>query len=487
MKRSNGNNEKIKPNIVFIITDQMRGDCMSCAGHPVVETPNLDMLAAHGTLFTASYSSCPSCIAARASIFTGLSPSSHGRLGYRDCIPWNYKFTLPQLLARAGYQTHCVGKTHFYPQGIKLGFESIVSYEGDQNFDGKFINDYHVWLAKQTNNLLSETDHGVDWNSWYARPSHLPEELHNNTWVITKGIEFLKNRDITRPFFLNLSFHRPHAPVDPPKVFYDMYKDRDDIPVPIGDWAHIYDVPVDNINAWYGRVPPSLLRRLRLAYYAQVAHIDNQIGRFIMAIHKLMLYPTWIIFTSDHGEMLGDHFLFRKSYAYEGSAKTPLIICPPHKSMIHECHLPVISQDIMPTILEIAGVSIPQEVEGKSLLPLLSTPHDKCRWRSYVHGEHTTCYAPGNSMQYLTDGKEKYIWHPLTGAEELFDLVSDPLETHNLAKDYKAKAILKKWRKCLIHQLVTRKEDKLSDGKKLLPGKELPQVREFLLKEKDRL
>lgn len=180
---------------------------------------------------------------------------------------------LPQLLRDNGYQIYCVGKTHFYPQRAGLGFETVVSYEGGQNFDGKYINDYHVWLKERTNGLMEETMHSVDWNSWYARPSHLPEELHNNTWVVSKGIEFLRDRDTTRPFFLNLSFHRPHSPVDPPKIFYDMYHDCEDIPVPIRDWAKIHDVPVDSINAWHGRIPERSLRRLRLAYYAQVAHI----------------------------------------------------------------------------------------------------------------------------------------------------------------------------------------------------------------------
>jgi len=466
-----------RPNILFILTDQMRGDCMSCMGHPVVETPNLDMLAARGTLFTASYSSCPSCIAARASLFTGLSPSGHGRLGYQDCVPWRYDFTLPQLLSDAGYQTHCVGKTHFFPQNAHLGFESIESYEGDQNFDGKFINDYFAWLKEKTDGRVEETDHGVDWNSWYARPSHLPEELHNNTWVVTRGTDFLRHRDNTRPFFLNLSFHRPHAPVDPPQAFYDMYKDRDDIPIPMGDWAHIHDIPVDNINAWHGRVPARMLRNLRLAYYAQVAHIDNQVGRFIMNLRRLHAGPTWVVFTSDHGEMLGDHCMFRKTYAYEGSAKTPLIVCPPDRSRIHLSAAPVIQEDLMPTMLEMAGVPAPKAVEGRSVVPLLSREPGQCRWKPFVHGEHSDCYAASTGMQYLTDGREKYIWYTGNGREELFDLVKDPTELHDLAPESSYRQRLELWRTRMIRELAPRKQDRLADGKRLIAGRNLPAVR----------
>ncbi|HRU07119.1 MAG TPA: sulfatase-like hydrolase/transferase, partial [Candidatus Brocadiia bacterium] len=314
-----------KPNILFILTDQMRWDCLSAAGHPVVETPNLDGLCSRGVRFTAAYSSCPSCIAARASIFTGLTPSTHGRLGYQDQVPWRYDHMLAEVLGAAGYQTHCVGKTHFYPQRAHLGFQSLDSYECRQNFDGKYVNDYDEWLRERTGGRVAEPDHGLDSNSWVARPSHLPEELHNNTWVAAKSIEFLRRRDRTRPFFLNMSFHRPHPPIDPPQVFFDLYRGRP-LPLPaVGDWAEENDRPADGVNCWRGRLSPNSLDMARWGYYAQIGHIDNQIGRVLRAMTQMRLGPTIILFTSDHGEMLGDHHLFRKTYAYQGSAAVPLI------------------------------------------------------------------------------------------------------------------------------------------------------------------
>ncbi|MFW5799078.1 MAG: sulfatase-like hydrolase/transferase, partial [Planctomycetota bacterium] len=214
-------------NIIFILTDQWRGDCLSVTGHPDVDTPNLDELARQGTVFTSAYSSCPSCIAARTSIFTGLAPAGHGRLGYRDRVPWRYDNMLARVLRDAGYQTGCVGKTHFYPQGARFGFEEMDSYEGLQQHRPGYVNDYHEWLRDQSDGMFTtEFDHGIQSNSWYARPSHLPEELHNNTWVVTRGLEFIRRRDPTRPFFLNLSFHRPHPPIDPPQVTWDLYRDR---------------------------------------------------------------------------------------------------------------------------------------------------------------------------------------------------------------------------------------------------------------------
>jgi len=470
-----------RPNIVFILLDQMRGDCLSVTGHPVVETPNVDELAQGGTAFTSAYSTCPSCIAARASIWTGLTPSSHGRLGYRDCVPWRYDDMLPELLGRAGYQTHCVGKTHFFPQRAHLGFDSLDSYEAAQNFDGTYVNDYWEWLSERTDGRIHEFDHGLSSNSWVARPSHLPEELHNNSWVAARAIEFVRRRDKTRPFFLNISFHRPHPPIDPPQAYYDMYRDRELPPVPVGDWAGVHDVAIDGVNAWRGRLPDDVLARTRRAYYAQVAHIDSQIGRFMRALERrLAAGPTAFIFTADHGEMLGDHHLFRKTCAYEGSARVPLVVRLPGPPTGRLCEAPVALEDLYPTMLEIAGVPVPDRCEGRSILPLC-TGSGAAAPREFVHGEHAVCYSDDEAMQFLTDGKEKYIWFTKTGREQLFDLANDPEELHDLAADAGAAERLAPWRERMVSVLAARPEDGLSDGRKLVPGSLLPAVRPELL------
>ncbi len=468
-----------RPNIVFILTDQFRSDCLSVLGHPVVRTPNLDHLAKNGTIFSNAYSPCPSCIAARASIFTGLTPSTHGRLGYQDKVPWNYANMLPAVLGRAGYQTHCVGKTHFYPQRAHCGFDSLDSYEAAQNLDGDYVNDYWEWLHEKTGGRLHEYDHGLDSNSWNARPSALPEELHNNTWVVTKGIEFVHRRDRTRPFFLNLSFHRPHPPIDPPQAFWDMYRDVPLPKVPVGEWARIHDTEITNLNAWHGRLAPDLLDRARRAYYAQIAHIDNQIGRFILALKRMQAGPTIFIFTADHGEMLGDHHLFRKTYAYEGSAGVPLIISAPEQEKNGICPAPVVLQDIYPTILEFAGIQIPAACEGMSLA-CHTRGQEPAHKREFIHGEHSRCYDDGEAMQFLTDGVEKYIWYTATGREQLFHLQSDPGELIDLASDPAYGQRLELWRERMAGILAQREQDKLTEGNKLTPGILLPAVRDWV-------
>jgi arylsulfatase A-like enzyme len=187
--------------------------------------------------------------------------------------------------------------------------------------------------------------------------------------------------------------------------------------------------------------------------------------------------PTWIVFTSDHGEMLGDHHLWRKTFAYEGSARVPLIVCPPQGSARHRSGEVVMQQDLMPSFLGMAGAPVPPGVDGRSLLPLLQAAPASGAWREYGHGEHSACYAPETGMQYLTDGRWKYIWYTLSGEEQLFCLEEDPQELHDLAADPRHRDRLVLWRERLVAELAPRPQDGLSDGRQLVPGSNVPAVR----------
>lgn len=468
-----------KPNILFILTDQMRGDCLSITGHPVVQTPTLDTLGRQGAVFTRAYAACPSCIAARACMFTGKTPNSAGRLGYRDKVPWRYDVTLPAELAKGGYQCHVVGKTHFYPQRALLGFHSIESYEARQNHDGDYVNDYAEWLKEQSGGPWDEHANGVDSNSWVAMPSVLPEHLHNNSWTATRAIEFLRRRDHMKPFFLNVSFHRPHAPVDPPPEYFHLYDKAELPPVPVGDWAKENDFPAPDINAYRGRIPAPMLDRLRRAYWGQITHIDQQINRLLVHLTRNRLYDnTIVIFCSDHGELLGDHFLYRKSLAYEGSAKIPFIVAAPPKLGFKRgamSDLPITHMDLMPTMLDIAGLPLPEGVEGRSLVPALRS--EEPGWREYLHGEHTG----GDGTQFVVGSRYKFVWFTRSGRELLFDLQDDPEEKRNLADKPQYSRLAAEWRDRLIAELAMRPQDKMTDGKKLTPGVSLPAVRPELL------
>jgi arylsulfatase len=468
-----------RPNFLSIFPDQWRGDCLGSLAHPVVETPFLDQLAAEGVTFTAAYSACPSCIATRASLITGQTPNTCGRIGYRDGVPWRYETTLMRCLRDGGYQTLCAGKTHFYPQRIALGFDEMRLYDV-LNIERDFKSDYQAWLEQAGGGLVRDTTQETTSNAWLAHPWVHPEYLHPNTWTATAAIELLSRRDPTRPFFLQVSFHRPHPPLDPPIGYYERYQDRPIPPVPVGDWAETFAEPVRRVDASSGTLPEHILARSRRAYYAQMSHLDYQVGRLLYwLMRRGWLENTYIIFSSDHGELLGDHHLFRKVSPLEGSAKVPLIIRPP-KSVKCPCgsrsNLPVAHMDLMPTILEEAALATPATVEGSSLVPAIRS--QDIGWRKFIHGEHTGG-RPGN--QYVTDGREKFIWDSLSGRELFFDLSEDPQEQIDRSQDPAYGDRVALWRKRLVDVLAERSEDGLSDGTGLIAGREPPAVRPELL------
>lgn len=486
----------MKPNVLLIMVDQMRADCLSILDHPVVDTPNLDQLAREGVLFNHAYAATPSCVPSRASLLTGMSQTSTGRVGYQDEVPWNYDHTIASEFAQAGYHTQAVGKMHVYPTRNLCGFHHVVLHDGYMHYN-RFKNnttmaasqeqtdDYLQWVREKHGAEVDFIDNGLDCNSsTVARPWHLPESLHPTNWVVTESIDFLRRRDPSKPFFLKMSFVRPHPPLDPPQAFYDMYKDLDLPESPIGDWAEIADDGKSGFNpvAAKGRVPHQRYKRAQAAYYALITHIDHQIGRFLQAMQEYGVYQnTVILFASDHGELLGDHNLYRKSLPYNGSAKVPFILTDPGNNLHVKRHVQVEQvveiRDIMPTLLSAAGVPIPDTVEGRSVLPLCRGKENPS-WRNYIHGEHE---FGEESFHYITDGKEKYIWFSLSGKEQLFDLVKDPEEKEDLSESDEYTDRLQIRRGQLIKELAGREEG-YTDGKRLIAGQKAKPTLHHLLR-----
>jgi arylsulfatase A-like enzyme len=468
------------------MVDQWRGDCLSIDGHPVVHTPYLDGLALRGARFSRAYSATPTCIPARAALFTGQSQTRHGRVGYRDGVPWDYDTTLAGEFTAAGYQTQAIGKMHVFPERSQLGFQNVILHDGFLHFSRKQnraydrVDDYIPWLRQQLGREADYFDHGVNCNSYVARPWDKDEALHPTTFVMTQAIDFLRRRDPRKPFFLFLSFHRPHPPYDPPAWAFDMYRDRPMPETPLGDWIDVlapWSEP-GKPDCFVGQVDPAVHQRARAGYYGHMTHIDHQINRFLETLGDYSLADdTYVCFTSDHGEMMGDHDLWRKAYPYEGSARVPLILAGPRDSGIlgNSRHDQVAElRDVMPTLLDCAGLPIPPGVEGQSLLPVArgeSTP-----WRVYLHGEHTVL---GQSLHYVTDGHSKYVWYSGNGYEQLFDLDSDPQECHNLAGEPGQAANLAHWRQCLIGELANREEGFVRQGH-LVPGQPVSSCLAFL-------
>lgn len=465
-----------RPNIVLIQVDQWRGDCLSIAGHPTVHTPRIDQLALDGVRFNHAYSASPTCIAARAALFTGLTPRSHGRVGYQDGVAWDYPVTLAGEFTRGGYQTQAIGKMHVHPHRSQVGFQNVILHDGylhhgrDRTTNISTADDYLPWLREQIGRDADYFDHGVGCNSINARPWDKEEYLHPTNWLVSQSVDFLRRRDTRKPFFLYMSFHRPHPPYDPPAWAFEMYLNREMPAPPMGDWVDVlapHAAPYWQ-DLFVGKIDPRILQRARAGYYGHMTHIDHQLNRFCELLQEHRLDGNTVIcFTSDHGEMIGDHSLFRKGFPYEGSARVPLVLKAPMAGLARGTAIDsaVEQRDIMPTLLECAGLPIPSCVEGTSFLPLARG--EKPAWRPYIHGEH--CMF-GGSMQWLTDGREKYVWMSWSGREQLFDLTCDPLELHDLAARPEMAGRLTAWRQRMIQEL-TGREEGFTDGQKLIPGR----------------
>jgi arylsulfatase A-like enzyme len=302
-----------------------------------------------------------------------------------------------------------------------------------------------------------------------SRPYHAPEFLHATNWTVTESIQALERRDPTKPFFLKMSFARPHSPYDPPPFYFDLYSGKELPSAQVGEWADVHDVHADavNPNAWRGRRSAEEIRRARAGYYGLIHHIDHQIGRMMRWLtEQRLLSNTMIVFVSDHGDMLGDHHLWRKTYAYEGSAHIPFLVSLPQSmqpAKQKEIEEPVCLQDVMPTILDACGVAIPGSVDGSSVLPLIRG--EAVQWRPYVHGEHCASYAADEEMQYLTDGKWKYIWFPRKDSEQLFHLQEDRYECKDLAARTEFREQLELWRGRLIGELASRQAGLTDEGR----------------------
>lgn len=468
-----------QPNILLLFPDQWRADHLGCAGHPSLRTPHLDELAAQGMRFTTAYSPCPTCIAARACLATGLAPVRTGRLGYRDGVTWRYPWTLAGLLRDAGYQTMCVGKTHFHPMRAHLGFETLDLYDANLAMHGDIPDDYRRWLRLETGGRVRDTVEDTSSNDCLPHPWVHEERLHPSSWTTDRAIAALERRDPLRPFLLAVQWHRPHPPYDPPLRLWQDWARREPAPPSIGDWCGDDDRPLRAIEGAIGRQRPDLLADARRAYAAQIEFLDEQVGRLRrwLQTHRL-LGETWIILASDHGEMLGDHHRFRKGTPFAGSARIPFIIRPADGRTGQEprtCAAPVNLCDLLPTCCDLAGVPTPADLDGRSLLPLLADP--VAAWRSWQHGEH----SDSSGWQYLAASDRLYIWESLNGREWLFDTAADPCELHNLVARPEHGAELDLWRGRLAELLAGRPEDGLVENGRLKPGRKPPTVRPELL------
>tara|TARA_R100000027_G_scaffold37666_2_gene27762 strand:- start:50 stop:1498 length:1449 start_codon:yes stop_codon:yes gene_type:complete len=404
-----------KPNILFISSDQHRADTLGCAGHPVVRTPHLDGLAYEGVRFNRAYTNCPVCIPARTSLVTGVQAHHYGMPSYND----EYRIDHPRdqflgsLLTQGGYQTHLAGKTHWHtePQ-FRGGFESVT------------------WMSQLRRERLiqsgrSTTLDGMGFNEMTPTLSEVPPELQMSNWIVDRSLDFLDTRDRDQPFFLWASFQDPHPPLSIHQPFYDMYRDAD-IPLPtIPDWCDSPQCPAGLYNHRWSWNPKPLsepeIRDARAIYYGMVSNLDYQLGRLFA---KLQLDGDWentvIVYTSDHGDHLGDCGDIAKSTFLESSANIPLIIRPPmsesyEKGAISDALVDL--TDLLPTFCSYGEQEVPSDIDGKDLRPVLTG--DTQSIRNHLHGQI-------EDMHMFHNGEYKYLYFADDGSELAFQVSKDP-------------------------------------------------------------
>lgn len=462
-------------NVILIVVDQMRADKLGINDpQGFVSTPTLDMMASQGFNFTHAYSPVPSCVPARAALLTGLNQANSGRVGYEDEVVWNYDLTLPQAFRDRGYQTQCIGKMHVYPSRKRLGFDHVLLHDGYLHVDRKYDKPYGQQFAQSSDYLAflknargpetDLTDLGIDCNSWEARPWTLPEHLHPTNWVVSESIKFLQRRDPTVPFFLKMSFEKPHAPLDPPPYYFDMYMKRltEEPDLHLGNWETLAET-VPSIYALKGRLKKDDQLRMLAGYYGLITHLDHQISRFLTALKEFRHDKDTIIwFVSDHGDQLGEHYLFRKGYPYQGSIHIPSFIYDPFQ-LLGQSHRPISEllclQDIFPSMIDLVfDETVP--VDGSSVRPLLTGQGQV--WRQEIHGEHS---LGEDSNQFIVTKEWKFIWYPVRDQYQLFHLASDPNETTNLIDHPEHQALIRDFKEKLAGYLRGREEGFVDNGK----------------------
>ena len=447
-----------RPNFLFIVADQWRGDCIGCAEphHPVM-TPHVNQLAAEGTRFVNAFADCPVCMPQRITHLTGQVAGRFGKTGnWYGRVDLDVSRTLPSRLSReAGYQTQSVGKMHFFPSRARFGFDNVVLHP----------NDYAMWLEEQGLGGMYR-GHGLGGNEVYPAVSAVPERCTHTHWVVDEAIRFLYRRDPECPFLLYVVFEAPHSPFDPPEPYDRMY-DRISVPPPVrGEWLDGDAAPPEfrarPLMCKYEDLSDEMIAESRRRYYGQVSHIDYQLGRLLGELATRGLYDdTVIVFTADHGEHLGDHGIWGKTTFLRGSGDVPLIVRTPSwmpGGPNARVDAAALTADICPTFLEMAGLPAEADTDGVSMADSLTSRPGA--------GERIVCGECGDKA-FATDSVHKFCYYAGGGIEQLFDVRADPYDLRDLSGDAGRAEAMETLRAALIEHLARLDRPLVSEGRLL--------------------
>ena len=447
-----------RPNVLLISTDHWPARLLGCAGHPVVQTPTLDELARSGVRFTNCYAECPVCIPARRTLMTGTTPRTHGDRVFKERLEMPDVPTLAQTFRDAGYQAYAVGKLHVYPQRDRIGFDDVILDEEGRTQYG-VTDDYELFLGDQ-GFVGQHFNHGMSNNEYSAVAWHLPDETHATNWATQTMARVVKRRDPKRPAFWFLSYRHPHPPLVPLQTYLDFYRDLAiDAPV-VGDWARADDLPygLQSTTARGDEHSAVQTEMARRAFYALCTHIDHSLRVLIGTLREEgVLGNTMICFTSDHGDMLGDHRMWAKRLFYEGSANIPMILLGvegDERVGFNRIDDRLVGwRDVMPTLLDLAGVEIPDTVEGLSMV--------RAEKRDLFYGE---IGEDAHATRMIRERRYKLIYYATGNRRQLFDLESDPRECVDLSADPRYADTLARLTEVLIGELYGGDETWVEDG-----------------------
>ena len=418
-----------RPNIVLIFTDQQRWDTIHAAGNSVIKTPNLDRLVAEGTLYSSAYTPSPVCVPARCSLIYGQYPHRTRCFDNGYAMP-DDRPSLMQLLTEAGYRTHGIGKMHFTPDPWALrGFETRDRQE--ELVQRAEDDDYITFL--RANGFDHVYDPFGQRGEMYYIPqiAQMPQRLHGTNWVGDRAVEFIHHTDDSRPFFLWVSFIHPHPPFSPPTPWNKLYRAAL-MPLPNKppgyQTLHTYANRFQNRYKYRDRgIDENLVRTIKAYYYACISFIDFQVGRILSALEEEgQIDNTLILFTSDHGEFLGDYDCFGKRSMLDAASRIPLIARYPESFPAGTaCETPASLVDLMPTFLSVAGLETSGlELDGMDLRRLLAL-EDRTVFSQYQEGPLGVYMAVNRRWKYFYSSPDR--------REFLFDRLTDPRESRNRA------------------------------------------------------
>lgn len=451
-RRSNTAGRGKPKNVLFLMTDQHRPSALSINGNTPAHTPNLDALARSGTRFDHAYCASPICVTSRASLLTGLWAHNHGANTNKS--PWPYKHkTMAHYFNREGYITGLIGKMHFVDAQTH-GFDYHLDFNDWFQYLGPKTRLYAEAVGSRSGSGSGMPQIDELWQEscdpWKGSVppsgaditplgglSQLQEQDHFESFVTRESIHFLKNYTSDQPFFLIASYLKPHGPFTPAARLYHRFS-ADQMKLP-DTWnkVNLATVPqqirnrIDKPPITQEVADPENAKKRMALYYASLAQTDYNVGQMLRVLHEMGLEEdTIVVYTADHGEMLGSHGLWQKTVFYEPAVGVPLIMRAPGVTQAEKrSETPVSLVSVLPTLLDLCGVSEPSGLDGESLVRDLREPERKRDTTVYSeYGLHSR-----RPKAMIRTGDYKYMAYINDSPDQMFNLREDPQEMNNLA------------------------------------------------------